>query len=130
MSGSDPWDRAFGGQGDEDVWSILGGKPLNSEDLVKGDTVGFDSVAKGIEAVNRILTIQSEIELLQNDIKEVLREVEDFGIDANVIRDVLRRRKKTKQENEAHDIAVGNIEIRMDGEDDDRSEEDGRYDVL
>lgn len=128
MSGSNPWDGAFGGRGDAEMWKILGGKPLDASELEGG--LGFDPVAKSIEAIKRILSIQSEIELLQEDIKEVLREVEDFGIDANVIRDVLRRRKKTKQENEAHDIAVGNIEIRMDGIEDDRSEEDGGWDVL
>lgn len=93
---------------DEDDFAIIGG----------GDILGesFDPVQKSIEFIERIETIQSEVTLLQNDIKEVWNEARDYGLDLAVLREVMRRRKRSKSELEQHDIAVGSIELRLDGE--------------
>lgn len=113
MAGS-PWDAAFGARGD--AWDILGGTPMAADEALEAPE-SFDTTEKSIEYVKRIKNVQSEIQLLQEDIKEIFREAEEYGIDANVLRDVLRRSKKTKAEIEAHDTAVASIELRLEGRD-------------
>lgn len=82
----------------------------------------FDPLQKSVEFINRAETVMGEISLLQDDLKDIWNEARDYGLDVAVLKDVIRRRKKSKHELEAHDIAVGNVELRMEGLNEDGEE--------
>lgn len=103
----------------------------------------FDPIEKSIEFIERVKVVQTEIAMLQDDVKDIWNEARDYGLDVTVLKKVLARMKKTAAELEAEDILVGNIELRLDGrdldgeayerreedDDDDRSDEDDPFDI-
>lgn len=106
----------------DSAFDILGGRPKTYGDA---DGEVFNPLEKSIEIIKRVESIQSEIAMLQSDQKEVFDEARDYGLDLDVIRTVLRRRRKTKHELEEHDIAVERLEMKLDEDfDDDERTED------
>jgi uncharacterized protein (UPF0335 family) len=101
-------------------------RPLDADyDGSFGDNRGsefFDPLEKSVEFIHRAETVMGEISLLQDDLKDIWNEARDYGLDVAVLKEVLRRRKKSKHELEAHDIAVGNVELRMEGLNEDGEE--------
>lgn len=92
---------------DDEIAAISGG--------AIGRTEFFDPVEKAIEFIKRAELVMGEITLLQDDLKDIWNECRDYELDPAVLKDVIRRRKKAKHELEQHDIAVGNLELRMEG---------------
>ena len=86
---------------------------------ISGGAIGraefFDPVEKSIELIKRAELVMGEISLLQDDLKDIWNEARDYEIDPAVLKTVITRRKKAKHEVEQLDIAVGNLELRMDG---------------
>jgi uncharacterized protein (UPF0335 family) len=94
---------------DDESLSFLRGQELSGEP--------FDPIEKSIEFIERAKVVQTEIAMLQDDLKDIWNEARDYGLDVTVLKKVLTRMKKSQAELEAEDIAVGNIELRLDGRD-------------
>lgn len=75
----------------------------------------FDRLEKSKEFILRAEAVMSEIALLQYDLKELWNEAREYGIEVEVLKDVIRRRKKSKAALDAHEAAVFEVEQRMDG---------------
>ena len=83
----------------------------------------FDRLEKSVEILLRAETVASEIRLLQEDLKEIWAEAKEYDLDVNVIKTVMRRRSKTKHENDEFDTNVSELELKLDEEGDDHGEE-------
>lgn len=94
---------------DEDM-AMLGGQELSHG-------VGFDPIEASIGFIERVKVVQTEITMLQEDVKDIWNEARDYGLDPAILKKVLARMKKSAAELEAEDIIVGNIELRLDGRD-------------
>lgn len=82
----------------------------------------FDRMEKSVEFVHRAEHILSEIRLLQEDLKELWQEAKEYDLDTNVIKTVIKRRSKTKHENDEFDCSVSELELKLDEEGDDDEE--------
>jgi uncharacterized protein (UPF0335 family) len=65
-----------------------------------------DAKLKLVSYVTRVERIAEERDALGEDIKEIIAEAKAAGFDAKIIREVIRRRKKSKAEIEEHDTML------------------------
>lgn len=98
-----PLDEFFGGGVTEDDLPFATEKRTTNE------------IALAVDYINRVLSVQGEINLLQDDVKEIYREASDAGLDVDMLKEVVSRRRKSLSaaERASRDEAISNVEAAL-----------------
>jgi len=92
--------------------------PVESNDSSGGNLVTNDNnatVEKLKQFIARIERLEAEKAEISDDIKEVYSEVGVFGFDKKIVRKVISRRKKTKEELAEEDMMIQNYTDHIEG---------------